>query len=100
MDFLFPRGRNGQGGRGAISHFLFLFHFHSVGSSGGQIVIWTPLAKKMIFLSHHSSNWVDSLSFSPDGRFLASVDDDGKLIIWTIEVNKKNGTDKDGVAIT
>jgi WD40 repeat protein len=43
---------------------------------------------------------VDSLSFSPDERFLASADDDGKLIIWTIEVNKKNGTDKDGVAIT
>jgi hypothetical protein len=43
---------------------------------------------------------MDSLSFSPDGRFLASADDDGKLIIWSAEVNKKNGTDKDGVVIT
>jgi WD40 repeat protein len=67
----------------------------------GRILIWTPLdsKEKTRILSQHSG-WVDLLSFSPDGRFLASADDDGKLIIWTIEVNKKNGTDKDGVAIT
>jgi len=39
-------------------------------------------------LSQHS-NLVFWLSFSPDGRFLASADTSRKLIIWATEVNKK-----------
>jgi hypothetical protein len=38
---LFPRGRNGQGGREAISHFGFSFSFSELRD--GEIVIWTPL---------------------------------------------------------
>jgi WD40 repeat protein len=68
---------------------FFIFHFHYSGRDKGKIIIWTPLAKeKTRFLSQHSS-WVWSLSFSPDGRFLASSDMNGKLIIWLAEVNKK-----------
>jgi WD40 repeat protein len=67
---------------------------------GGEIEIWTPLKKekKRILISQHS-NMVVSLSFSPDGRFLASADVEKKLIIWSTEVKQENGTDKETVVI-
>jgi hypothetical protein len=41
------------------------------------------------------SGWIEALSFSPDGRFLASAndlgiaDDSDSLIVWATEVNEK-----------
>jgi WD40 repeat protein len=70
---------------------IFHLHFLYSGWDEGKIVIWTPLDSKektRILISQHSS-WMDSLSFSPDGRFLASTDFNRKLIIWSAEVNKK-----------
>ncbi|XP_046634171.1 F-box-like/WD repeat-containing protein TBL1X isoform X2 [Daphnia pulicaria] len=56
------------------------------GLNEGRIVIWTPLKKeKTRFLTSQHSDRVDWLSFSPDGRFLASEDMNGKLIIWSTE---------------
>ncbi len=68
---------------------VFHFHFHCSGLGQEKIVIWTPLAKEKTRILSQHSHWVESLSFSPDGRFLASADYKDKLIIWATEVNKK-----------
>ena len=60
------------------------------GLNDGQIVVWNPLetdeTKQKRILPKKHSYLVDSLSFSPDGRFLASSDPKGKIIIWSTEV--------------
>ncbi len=68
--------------------FFISFSLYS-GCSNGQIVIWTPLAKEKTRILRQHYGRIDSLSFSPDGRFLASAGRHGKLIIWSTEVNKK-----------
>ena len=56
----------------------------------GSIVVWNPLetdeTKQKRFLPGVHSGVVISLSFSPDGRFLASAADNGEIIIWSTEV--------------
>jgi WD40 repeat protein len=88
--FFFPRQKwtRRKGGR-SFSHFSFSFHFYYSGFGWGNIVIWTPLAKEETRILSQHSDRVVSLSFSPDGRFLASTDFDRNLIIWSAEVNKK-----------
>jgi WD40 repeat protein len=88
----FSPARNGR--RGSGTYFIFI-SFSFSGFDKGKIVIWTPLDSKektRILISQHS-NRVESLSFSPDGRFLASEDGE-KLIIWATEVNKKTARAK------
>ena len=89
-DFLFPAAEMDE--EEGEQFPIFDFNFHYSGCGEGKIVIWTPLEKKKTRILSQHSNWaVDIywLSFSPDGRFLASADLDGKLIIWATEVNKK-----------
>jgi hypothetical protein len=56
---------------------------------------WTQLKNKKTEILRQQSGWIESLSFSPDGRFLASAndlriaDDSDSLIVWATEVNKK-----------
>ena len=55
-----------------------------------SIVIWNPLEtdktkqKRFLPLKHRCRQ--TSLSFSPDGRFLASANEKGEIIIWSTEV--------------
>ena len=83
-------------------HLLFLNSFSDLGIlfsfsliSGlwdESIVVWNPLetdkTKQKRILPRKHSDWVNSLSFSPDGLFLASTDEKGKIIIWSTEVRK------------
>jgi WD40 repeat protein len=67
---------------------LLIFHFS--GLVDGKIVIWTPLKKEKTRILNKHSDMLHSLSFSPDGRFLASADVSRIfIIIWATEVNKK-----------
>ena len=60
------------------------------GLSNGRIVVWNPLetdeTKQKWIPPQKRSYYVYSLSFSPDGRFLASADRNGEIIIWSTEV--------------
>jgi WD40 repeat protein len=72
-----------------ISCFLLSFS----GLHNGNILMWTPLEEKEknILITPHTIG-VRFLSFSPDGKFLASVDRVYKLIIWSTEVKIRNET--------
>jgi WD40 repeat protein len=70
--------------------FDFLISFSFSGFGEGKIVIWTRLdSKEKTRILYRHSRWVSALSFSPDGRFLASAGCFGReLIIWSAEVNE------------
>ncbi|XP_046460968.1 WD repeat-containing protein 38-like [Daphnia pulex] len=53
--------------------------------SQGKIVVWTPLENEKTKILKQHPRSVEWLSFSPDGRFLASTDFDRNLIIWATE---------------
>ena len=65
------------------------------GLRDGRIVVWNPLetdeTKQKRILPQKHSHYVISLSFSPDGRFLASGDRSGKIIIWSTKVRNWRG---------
>ena len=51
----------------------------------------TDETKQKRILPRKHSDWVWSLSFSPDGRFLASADLKEEIIIWSTEVRNWRG---------
>ena len=93
--------RTGNGG--FISQLIKEFCFNFINYSGlvdGSVVIWNPLemeeTKQKRFLPQKHSHRVDSLSFSPDGRFLASADEKiaavggwREIAIWSTEVRNR-----------
>ena len=62
----------------SFRNFVFIFINYS-GLVDGSVVLWNPLemdkTKQKQFLPQKHSHRVDSLSFSPDGRSLASADE-------------------------
>ncbi|MEM9482296.1 MAG: LamG-like jellyroll fold domain-containing protein [Cyanobacteria bacterium P01_F01_bin.116] len=64
------------------------------GGADGTITLWTTLSgvcKSFKTLSSHSCT-VTSLSFSPDGRLLASADADGQIILWDLRHHEESHT--------
>lgn len=59
--------------------------------NNGAILIWNPIEEEensKTFLQLSTNNRVTSMDFSPDGRFLASADESGEIIIWSREVKE------------
>jgi WD40 repeat protein len=62
------------------------------GLSNGLIVVWNPLEnyierrQKMLGGNSYESP-IHTLSFSSDGRFLASINDISRIVIWATAVS-------------
>jgi WD40 repeat protein len=81
-----------------IIHKLDLIFVLYSGLEDGSIAIWSPLGKteqsrhRILSICAENDVIVDSLSFSQDGRLLASLvrDNDGnQLITWSTQVYRK-----------
>jgi WD40 repeat protein len=87
--FAFPPFSPARNGRRGSGTYIIFISFSFSGFGERKIVIWTPLKKEKTKILSQHPGWAISLSFSPNGRFLASADHLGNLIIWATEVNKK-----------
>lgn len=54
------------------------------GLEDGTIAIWHVTESRLQILSEHLDA-VTCISFSPDGQYLATLDNEEKLIIWSTE---------------
>ncbi|MFX1294222.1 MAG: WD40 repeat domain-containing protein [Promethearchaeota archaeon] len=50
--------------------------YHLAGSRNNTIQIWDPEKSELLDIIDRHHNWVRSLSFSPDSRYLVSGSDD------------------------
>jgi WD40 repeat protein len=67
-----------------------LISFHCSGCHGDDLLIWDLQmgeAETEPRRLHGHSDLIHSVAFSPDGRFLASGDKNGKVMVWRTKVN-------------
>ena len=57
----------------------------AVGTSMGRVMIWDAETGLQSFSFRGHTGIVKELSFSPDGKILASTGDDGSVILWNVE---------------
>jgi WD40 repeat protein len=61
----------------------------AASGDNGQLQVWDAVAGKVKFPLEGHSKRVDSLSYSPDGRYFASAGQDGWVILWDPESRRK-----------
>lgn len=56
-------------------NFLLLFYFKGLG----QLLVWEWQSESYVFKQQGHFNNMNSLAYSPDGQYLATGGDDGKV---------------------
>lgn len=69
-----------------IANKIDFFFFYFSGLEDGTVVIWHVTENRFRILNGGHSDAVTRVSFSPDGQYLASLDNEEKLIIWSTKV--------------
>jgi WD40 repeat protein len=63
-----------EGGKGTVDHEIWLYQFDKPD--------WAP---QRLQAPQGERFWVNAMTFGPDGRFMASGDRSGRLIVWQLE---------------
>lgn len=59
------------------------------GAYGNVVDVWNPSTDQTVFTFHgQSSNGVASISWSPDGKYIASAGNDGTVEVWNIHTGQ------------
>ncbi|NJR32432.1 MAG: hypothetical protein HC778_05865 [Chamaesiphon sp. CSU_1_12] len=57
----------------------------AASDSNGDIRLWCVSDGQCLLTCSGHTNWVRSIKFSPDGRYLASSSDDRTIAIWDLQ---------------
>lgn len=56
----------------------------ATGTEHGDVRLWTSTGQRLASLLPGRGSAIESLAFSPDGRFLVSAGDDGTSTVWNV----------------
>jgi WD40 repeat protein len=54
------------------------------GSVDKTVRIWDFGSRRLLKTLDAHTSWVESVAWSPNGRYLASSEDNGTIIIWSV----------------
>ncbi len=59
------------------------------GSADNTVKLWSIESQKEVAILQGHSSWVNSVSFSPDCKYLASGSVDKTVKLWSVESQKE-----------
>jgi class 3 adenylate cyclase/tRNA A-37 threonylcarbamoyl transferase component Bud32 len=62
----------------------------SGGGEGGNALLWDAVTGNLIapFPPEHTA-WINDIAFAPDGRIMATVGNDGRLVLWNFAERRR-----------
>ena len=60
----------------------------AIGNADGTVCLWDWLKKQQHYFNDYHQGWVKQVTFSPDGKLLATASADGTIGLWYLQNNK------------